>query len=598
MKRSCLAVILLICLLVCSACKGQQADTDPSAGTTGSPDGTVTQTPITTKPPDISGGEDDTEWGTSDAALGTADYRDGVLTAQAQEGGRFIGWSVDRTLAAGADLLSDGTEYTPGQAGVYIANFVPVNGFLVRYACQAGDLAGDAVWYSELFVSDFHLCPNAIGDTGIIVRPGCNLLEFNTEPDGSGTGVNPGGKIAAPAGWITLYPIFGTWAPASDFRVTQTGDGCAIVGYTGSAETLHIPAEINGMAVTQISTGAFSDASFRTVSLPRSVRRIEQNAFAFCRSLSSLYMPDTVTSVPNEAFSGCTALSHLYLNAACPPVYTSSSIFGSCSVKFERLLTRDDTPLVVVLGGSSVIYGLDCGVLEEELGTGMYAINYGTNQGTTGLVYMEMITHFLREGDLFISAPEYGGKQYGSTEFDWKLIRELENCYNILRYVDLTKYTNVFQAFTDYNTYRSPLPPASYTDTTGCVDFRGDGLDNTVQKEVVSMGSVGVSPGLLSDAAADAFNRLFDRFAANGVTVCMTFPPLYEGSLRADSNVAGFLARLDEKLHAKVISDPYDYLFAYDCFYDNHYHLLRSACADRARLLAADILAAQQNGQN
>ena len=65
-------------------------------------------------------------------------------------------------------------------------------------------------------------------------------------------------------------------------------DGTAeITGYSGFAESLTVPAEIDGHTVTGIGDRAFS----------------------FCFNMAEVTLPDSVTSIGNYAFYGCGSLT-------------------------------------------------------------------------------------------------------------------------------------------------------------------------------------------------------------------------------------------------------------------------------------------------
>ena len=76
----------------------------------------------------------------------------------------------------------------------------------------------------------------------------------------------------------------------------------AIVKYTGDADKVTIPSEINGCLVTEIGAEAFRYRKLKKVSVPGSIRRIGKQAFEYCEITASLQLPENVT-ISEDAFS-------------------------------------------------------------------------------------------------------------------------------------------------------------------------------------------------------------------------------------------------------------------------------------------------------
>ena len=70
-----------------------------------------------------------------------------------------------------------------------------------------------------------------------------------------------------------------------------------------NAETVEIPAEIDGLPVTTIENYAFSGCtSLTSVTIPDSVTTIGWYAFSGCTSLTSVTIPDSVTTIEGVLF--------------------------------------------------------------------------------------------------------------------------------------------------------------------------------------------------------------------------------------------------------------------------------------------------------
>ena len=110
----------------------------------------------------------------------------------------------------------------------------------------------------------------------------------------------------------TPVPLFapGETFTEDDFECVVTDDGTVtITGYRGSEQTLAIPANLGGCAVTGIGEEAFfMNARLQEVILPEGVLEIQSAAFMGCRQLTGISLPASLSSVASDAFMGCPSL--------------------------------------------------------------------------------------------------------------------------------------------------------------------------------------------------------------------------------------------------------------------------------------------------
>ena len=120
-----------------------------------------------------------------------------------------------------------------------------------------------------------------------------------------------------------------------DFEYTLLDDGTAkIVRYTGNAETLQVPGELDGHTTSAVGDRAFWCSSLTSVTLPDSVTSIGDEAFS--RSgLTSIALPDSVTAVGANPFANCTSLTTIVVSIDNPAL---ASIGGVLFSKADRRL--------------------------------------------------------------------------------------------------------------------------------------------------------------------------------------------------------------------------------------------------------------------
>ena len=98
----------------------------------------------------------------------------------------------------------------------------------------------------------------------------------------------------------------------SDYTYNALDDGTIeIKGYSGSAENIVIPAQIDGKSVTRIGNNAFEKSSVKEIVIPDSVTEIGSQAFSGCEKLTGVLIPNSVTMIQDNAFFGCKSLASI-----------------------------------------------------------------------------------------------------------------------------------------------------------------------------------------------------------------------------------------------------------------------------------------------
>ena len=96
--------------------------------------------------------------------------------------------------------------------------------------------------------------------------------------------------------------VFAPIGSLSDFTQYQ------VVGYTGTAKSVTIPAEFNNKRVAAIGNRAFYDSDITAIDLG-SVEIIDESAFEDCDALQTVSLPNSVTTVNKRAFWNCDNLT-------------------------------------------------------------------------------------------------------------------------------------------------------------------------------------------------------------------------------------------------------------------------------------------------
>ncbi|MBQ8371596.1 MAG: leucine-rich repeat protein [Clostridia bacterium] len=521
------------------------------------------------------------------------------LSVTPAENSQFLGWSVGGSMTDGGTMVSYGLNYSfrlTSDVTLY-PNFLEEGYAIIKYNLNGGTLASDGttdVIYTQ-FDTRIKPCANLMANTGEFTRDGYTLLEYTTAADGSGTAVNPGGLVAIPkSGILEVWAQWSRWSDADNFEYKIVDGGAVITAYLADEHELSVPAELGGYPVTTIAAGAFSERSFETLILPTTLRVIEDGGFVFCPNFDTLYIYDTFTGIRNEAFTRCGAFSNLRLNAGRLPAYVVNA--ESIATRLEQLYIRDPSvPIVMMVGGSSALYGFDSPAMQEALNNEYFVLNCGTNAGGCGMLYIEALSSFMQEGDIVVSVPEYGNVQFGDYTLYWRTFRATESCYNIYRYVDFSQYKNFFTAFTEFNTSseaRANLAGKSYNIKNTSLTYPNCDLNRTRVYQNKTFGKTNVYASVFTSDRVANFNRVISIVESKGVKYYFSCAPVYEVGLDStEADIQSYYEKACSSLNCPVISHPKNYIFAYDQYFDSQYHLISSAATERSLLLAEDILA-------
>ena len=286
-------------------------------------------------------------------------------------------------------------------------------------------------------------------------------------------------------------------------------------------------------------------------------------------------------------------------------------------MKWDAVVTATK-PRLVIIGGSSVNYGVSSAYLEALLNDEYDVINYGTIRTTCQRLYVEALASQLGEGDILIYAPESSSAYtMGSGKLDtFKIFRDTEGVYNLYRYVDIANYSDYFKGITNFNSERfnsmlsggsdydgHTVPSqdlvgknggfkATYPDAFTIINQDGDMIGGT-NKNTATNGtpkfSVNFSYYVYDEGDksstgsdirdyADLMNAALQLHEDKGVKVFFGFAPVHKNALTTETkNTAiqkGYDADMAATYGVKALGSCSDHIFAYGYMSQNDTHHL------------------------
>ncbi len=161
-----------------------------------------------------------------------------------------------------------------------------------------------------------------------------------------------------------------------------------ITGCDESAESVVIPAEIEGVPVRSIDYNAFMDCiNLKEITIPNGVRSIYGDAFNGCTGLTKINIPDSVDFISDRAFMNCTSLTEINI----PDSVTSigDDVFNGTPWLEAK---KKENPLFIV--GSVLIDGTTCSgdVVIPDNVTNIKKYAFSECSGLTGITIPESVT--------------------------------------------------------------------------------------------------------------------------------------------------------------------------------------------------------------
>ena len=334
-----------------------------------------------------------------------------------------------------------------------------------------------------------------------------------------------------------------------------------------------------------------------TLTLPSTIHTIEDRAFVSCENLHTLTVHDNIWQVSDAAFENCGKLATYYLNAGRAPIFAGSTE-GLFCMKYEKIResTTKGKKKIMVMSGSSSLYGFSAAQMEEAFNGEYAVINYGTNAGALGNLYLDAFGRYFGEGDIIIHAPEMNNSNYlGGGSITYLTYRGTEEMYEIFSFVDMRKYVGFFDGLCVFNQEkRGTSAGTTYEKYGGSIDKM---TDLTTNKDgptfTVEPTSQPYNVNSINVTNIEKVNEFNARMKAQGTTMYYSFAPIDKACLKAQSldeaTQDAYVARLREVLDYEVISHPSDYIYEHEFFYNSNYHPGITGRRMRTEALIADL---------
>lgn len=278
------------------------------------------------------------------------------------------------------------------------------------------------------------------------------------------------------------------------------------------------------------------------------------------------------------------------------PIF-SGSYTSSLIDKCDRLDSIQD-PKIVLIAGSNFAFGINSKIIEDALH--MPVVNMGLHASWGMDTMLNLTKKSINKGDIIILGFEYN--LYNEPDANYELVvNTLEN--NVSLYTRILRPYNAFpiiasyfQYFCDYfkditennkHTYSGAYSRSSFNEQGDNVYDRPTFIAENIPEQYLTVNST-----TISEDAINYLNQYAKYIRSKNAQIYITFASTNETSFSPNTDLDAFVHYLKNHVNIEIISDPYDYVYPKNYFYDGNgnYHLNNDAIIIRTNLLVNDII--------
>lgn len=283
------------------------------------------------------------------------------------------------------------------------------------------------------------------------------------------------------------------------------------------------------------------------------------------------------------------------------PTQFDKTFIGELKYKVDRL-DSITAPKVVIIGGSSVPFGIDSKLLEEKLG--MPVVNFGLYATLGTKLMLDLSEKSINKGDIIVIAPETDPQTYSlyfNAESAWQACDE---DFSLLSRISFDNFPDMLGGFWKFTAQKIKYSSGEHLDPAGVYNVASfDEYGDIIYPRPANTGFLGQEvvfnpEKVISDEFVDYVNDYTKYAQKKGAKVFFSFAPTNIDAVNYETyedDCASFAQYVSEKFTAKVISSPSDFVYDSEYFFDTNFHLNDEGMKMHTLNLAQDIAEAMKS---
>lgn len=286
---------------------------------------------------------------------------------------------------------------------------------------------------------------------------------------------------------------------------------------------------------------------------------------------------------------------------ATPPQF-SETYYAALGDMYTRLKNTDGKKIVII-GTSSVAFGVDSALMESELafaGENYSVVNFGLYGALGTKVMLDLSEDQIKSEDIVIFAPEphpqamslyfSAREMWYAADADFSLLKGLKN-------ENISEMTGAFPSYTAKKFERLKTQPAQGSGIYARDSFDGRcDLKNFERAYNIMSGgydannTVELDCNDIDSGFIEYVNGYYGRIKKCGAQMYFSFAPVNETGLAcSEEAIESYYEFISKNFDCEVISDPNKYIMEKEWFYDSNFHLNSAGMTLRTVNLLNDI---------
>ncbi len=277
----------------------------------------------------------------------------------------------------------------------------------------------------------------------------------------------------------------------------------------------------------------------------------------------------------------CMGFSLIFTAVLMMPDQFDDLYLGELADKYARLRSLSDENKIIVVGGSSVAFGINSQVMEKYLG--LPVVNFGLYGPLGTTVMMDLTRGHIKEGDIVVLAPETDEQTMTMTFNGEGIWESVDSDFTMLLKIRFHNWGDMLGSFWVYAQKKLQFFRLGKAQPDGVYDhdaFNEYG-DVIYQRQGTIMAEnydptvpIDLVPTITNEDYIDYVNEYIAYCERQGATVYYSWPPMNELAILQDrEGILEYATFIRENINCPIISDISDYILDPGYFYDTNYHV-------------------------